>query len=72
MSNKRFRQIVRAAHLIEGIMIGAYFYSPLGASAAYADLLRFVIIPLVVISGLVMWQQPRVLKLLRRNAGGAQ
>jgi hypothetical protein len=67
MSNKPLRQTVRIAHLVEGILIGIYFYSPLGSEPFYGDLIRFVVLPLIVVSGLVMWQQPRVVRLLRRQ-----
>jgi hypothetical protein len=67
MSNRLFRQIIRIAHLVEGVLIGVYFYSPLGSEPFYGDLIRFVVLPMIVVSGLVMWQQPKVVKLLRRQ-----
>lgn len=66
MSNKQFRQTVRIGHIIEGVMIALYLYSPtLAANVVYAGIVKFVVFPAIVISGLLLWQQPRVLKFFR-------
>lgn len=67
MSNKQFRNINRIAHLIEGVFIALFVYSPLRTDDTYIALMQFVILPAIIISGMFMWQQPRIMKLLRRN-----
>lgn len=59
MSSKRIRTLLRYGHLVEGALIGIYIYSPLGAVTAYALFIQFVIFPLVIFSGIAMWQLPR-------------
>ncbi len=66
MSNKQFRQIVRFGHIVEGVLIAIYIYSPLSSNPAFDALIKFVILPLIVLSGLALWQQPRVMKVIRR------
>ncbi len=67
MTNKLFRQITRWIHIIGSIVIIVYIYTSLGANPAFMTTVRFVTIPLLVLTGLAMWQQPRLMKLLRRN-----
>jgi len=63
MSSKQIRTIVRIAHLIEGAMIAAFIYgAPLRTNDFYSALIQFVVLPLAIISGLVMWQLPRINK----------
>lgn len=68
MSNKQFRQIVRAGHIIEGVLIALYIYSPLGSNTTYDALIKFVILPLIVISGMALWQQPKIMKFMRQRS----
>jgi hypothetical protein len=67
MSNKQLRNIVRIAHIIEGVFIGLFVYSPLRTDETYLAMMQFVILPAIIISGVFMWQQPRILKLFRRT-----
>lgn len=67
MSNKQFRNINRIAHLIEGVFIALFVYSPLRTDDTYLAIMQFVILPAIIISGVFMWQQPKIMKLLRRN-----
>lgn len=69
MSNKQFRQVVRVGHIVEGALIAAFIYSPtLRASGAYTAIIQFVVLPLIILSGVLLWQQPRVMKWLRRSS----
>lgn len=69
MSAARFRTIFRWAHIAVGMFVGAYFYSPLSGTAWALPLIKFVLIPGLVISGVAMWQQPRIMRRLRGKAG---
>jgi|LakMenEpi03Aug12_release.lakeMendotaPanAssembly.Ray.scaffolds.fasta_scaffold1658487_2 hypothetical protein len=65
MSNKQFRNIARIAHLIQGVFIALFVYSPLRTDDTYLAIMQFVILPSIIISGMSLWQQPRIMKLLR-------
>jgi len=66
LSNKTLRDILRAVHLVIAGMIGAYLYSPLGDAEWFAALVRFSTMPVLVLTGLSMWQMPALTKLLKR------
>ena len=65
-SNKFLRTLLRATHLVVAVLIGAYIYSPLGAIEWYVGLVRASVLPLLLITGLCMWQMPAITKLLKR------
>ena len=50
------RSIVRCIHLILSIPIIGYVYSPFQELPNYAPVVRFVSIPVLVLSGLWMWK----------------
>jgi thiosulfate reductase cytochrome b subunit len=50
------RSIVRWIHLILGIPILGYIYSPFEVIPNYAPAVRFVFAPVLVLSGLWMWK----------------
>lgn len=56
MKDATKRSIVRGIHLIFGIPIIGYVYSPFEQLPAYAPRVRFVVVPLVLLSGLWMWK----------------
>ena len=56
MSNATKRSIVRWIHIVLGIPIIGYIYSPFDQIPNYARPTRFVFVPLLVLSGLWMWK----------------
>jgi thiosulfate reductase cytochrome b subunit len=69
MSNKQLRNTIRIVHLIVGALMIAFIYAePLRASTGFVTFMQFVAIPMVVISGVAMWQQAALSKLRRRTA----
>ena len=56
MSNTIKRWIPRLIHLIFGIPIIGYVYSPFEELPNYAPVVRFVAIPVLVLTGLWMWK----------------
>lgn len=73
MSNKQLRQAIRYAHLLAGSLIIAYIYSSsLQASTAYTGLIQFFVVPAIIISGILLWQQARVNKLRKRLFSSSQ
>lgn len=64
MSGKTLRNVMRIVHLVAAIPIFTFLYSPIAGDPTLGMVVRFIIIPIVVLAGIAMWQQPRVLKLL--------
>lgn len=63
ISSRNIRMIGRWIHIVVSSMLVAYAYSPtLADMAAYTVLVRFVAIPLAIITGTLMWQLPRINK----------
>ncbi|MEM8859025.1 MAG: hypothetical protein AAGD96_11935 [Chloroflexota bacterium] len=67
MSNKTLRQTTRILHFMGAAFIGAFVYGPWGDGSTLEAINQFVIIPALTISGILLWQQPRVMKLFRRS-----
>jgi hypothetical protein len=68
MSPRKQRQAQRAAHLVAAGLLLAYVYAPLDAELE--DVVRFVVFPALVLTGVAMWQSGRIRRALRarRNA----
>ena len=64
MSEATKRSIARWIHLIFGIPIAGYVYSPFEQLPDYAPVVRYVALPVIVLTGLWMWKG----HLLRRRA----
>jgi thiosulfate reductase cytochrome b subunit len=58
------RKAQRTAHLAAAVVLVAYLYAPL--EAQLRDTVRFIVIPLLLVTGIAMWQAARIRR-LRRN-----
>lgn len=67
MNDNTKRMIVRWIHLVFSIPIIGYIYSPFPELPSYAPVVRYVAVPLILLSGLWMWKG----HLLRRLLSGA-
>jgi hypothetical protein len=56
MKSATKRSIVRWIHIVLGIPIVGYVYSPFEELPNYAPVVRFVSIPVLVLTGLWMWK----------------
>ncbi len=56
MSESLKRSILRWVHIVFGIPIVGYIYSPFENIPNYAPAVRFVFLPVLVLSGLWMWK----------------
>jgi hypothetical protein len=65
MSNKQVRNFMRILHFVGAGVIGTYIYSPWGDDPTFTAAVQFIIIPLLSLTGVVMWKQAWVGKLLR-------
>jgi predicted tellurium resistance membrane protein TerC len=68
MSDGTKRTIVRWIHLILSIPIIGYVYSPFEELPNYAPVVRYVSIPVLVLSGLWMWKGHVVRRLFSRRS----
>jgi uncharacterized protein involved in cysteine biosynthesis len=59
------RRIERAVHLVAGVVLAVYVYLPIGD--ALADIIRWMVVPVLVCSGMAMWQATRVRRALQRR-----
>ena len=61
------RKIIRWMHIILSIPILGYIYGPVSTIPTAANMVRFVILPAVVISGLWLWKGHLLKKKLRKH-----
>jgi thiosulfate reductase cytochrome b subunit len=66
MSPVTERKIIRWMHIILSIPILGFVYGPVGTMPEAAFMVRVVIFPIVILSGLWMWKGHMVKKLFRR------
>jgi hypothetical protein len=67
-TGKQLRDLERALHLAAGVILLAIVFTPLG-SAVIGQVLRVVAAPMLVASGILMWQHARVTRLIRGAKG---
>lgn len=63
------RSILRWIHIIFGIPIVGYIYSPFDRIPNYAPATRFVFVPVIILSGLWMWKGHVVRRLISKRSG---
>ena len=61
------RMIIRWIHIICGIPIIGYIYSPFEQIPNYAPATRFVFLPVMLVSGLWMWKGHLVRQVVSRK-----
>jgi hypothetical protein len=68
MSQGTKRWILRTIHIVFGIPILGYIYSPFEKIPNYAPATRFVFVPVLVLSGLWMWKGHVVRRLISKRS----
>ncbi len=68
MSNKTLRVTMRWIHIIGSALIGTFVYSPSRSDAGFTARTQFVVIPVLLLTGIGMWQQPRLNRWLKHNS----
>jgi hypothetical protein len=61
------RSIVRWIHIVFSIPILGYIYSPFDQIPNYAQVTRFIFVPVLVLSGLWLWKGHVVRRLLSKR-----
>lgn len=67
MTNSTKRFILRWIHIVFGIPIVGYIYSPFDKIPDYAPAVRFVFLPIILLSGLWMWKGPELRRLVSKS-----
>lgn len=62
------RSIFRWIHIVFAIPILGYIYSPFDKLPEYASTTRFVVVPVMVLSGLWMWKGHVLQRLISRRS----
>lgn len=72
MSNtsRTLRLLLRWIHLVSGSLVATVIYSPLRESEAFVLLVQIILLPVIILTGISMWQQARLRRLLGRSSGG--
>jgi archaellum biogenesis protein FlaJ (TadC family) len=62
VSNKQIRDIQRITHLVAALVLVLYVYIPLGSAPLLTTVLQFAVLPLLAVTGMLMWQWTRLSK----------
>jgi thiosulfate reductase cytochrome b subunit len=62
------RNAMRWVHLAGSAAIGVFVYSPWQSQAEFLLIMRFLIIPALIFTGIWMWKGHEFKKMLRRSA----
>ena len=68
LSGKQQRTILRYTHLLAGMLNVFFIYTPLGDVREFELLVQIGLVPVIIITGIWMWQQARVRKLLAKGS----
>ena len=67
MTQSTTRSIFRWIHIVFGIPIIGYVYSPFDQIPNYAPLVRFIFLPVILLTGLWMWKGHVVRRLVNHE-----
>lgn len=68
---KQVRTRQRAAHLIAGVLVLVAVYAGPLLGPVFAAVVQWIAFPVLALSGMAMWQWPRIRRVLRGRAGAA-
>jgi predicted tellurium resistance membrane protein TerC len=71
MKQSTKRSIFRWIHIVFGIPIIGYAYSPFAELPNYAPIVRYIAVPVLVLTGLWMWKGHVVGRLISKRPQGA-
>ena len=57
MSDRTLRLWLRWSHILIALMLAVYLYSPLHLDDTATSVARLGLVPLLIVTGFVMWQQ---------------
>jgi thiosulfate reductase cytochrome b subunit len=65
------RKTLRLGHMVEGTLLVAFVYTPLGDWGPARLLVRVVVVPAIIATGLLMWKLPALRARARRRPAHA-
>jgi len=65
LSRRQVRDLQRAAHLVAALVLLAYVYAAPLLGAGFTAAVRWLVVPVLVVSGLALWQWHRLRATLR-------
>ncbi|WP_375573166.1 hypothetical protein ABWH92_06330 [Ahrensia marina] len=65
MTASTLRRTLRWVHIATSLVIGTYLYSPWSSDPTFTAIALYGVFPLMGLSGLAMWQQGRLARLLK-------
>jgi len=65
------RRTLRLGHLVEGVLLMVYVYTPIGDATVGRLIVRIVVVPAIMTTGLLMWKLPASRARARRRAATA-
>lgn len=65
ISEKQLRNILLIIHLLAAVVLGNFLYSPWGSDPTFRMLMQIVIFPIFALTGLWLWQMPRIRRFLK-------
>jgi hypothetical protein len=68
MKDATKRSVLRSIHIVFGIPIAGYIYSPFEELPNYAPVVRYVALPVIVLSGLWMWKGHVLRRLISKKS----
>ena len=68
MKDTTKRTILRWIHVVSGLSLLGYIYSPPAETVQYLPFFRYFYMPLVVLSGLLMWKGPWLRRLFTKKS----
>lgn len=69
MNTNTRRTILRWIHIIFGLPLLGYVYGPPEEVQQYAPMFRYVFVPVLLLSGLLMWKGHRIGRLFAKKSG---
>ena len=66
-SRRQQRSLQRAIHLITGVALVAQFYATSLPGSGFTTAVRWIAVPMVVTTGVAMWQGPRIRRWLHAS-----
>lgn len=67
MTARGLRNALRLLHITMAGLVGTYIYSPWGTDPAFTLAVKIGLLPILSLSGLIMWQQGRLQRLINSN-----
>ena len=68
ISDATKRSLVRRVHIVFGIPVIGYVYSPFKELPNYAPVVRYIALPVILISGFWMWKGRSLQQLISKKA----